>query len=438
MAADALYGPSGPGRPTGQRGQAPGGEEEKLPFEAFSPFLQAYGSGEAQGTARALEILDSAASSPGIETEDPLALAVCSLARAFDDYSRGEPASAASKAKPALMGFHSLGARRAEAKAHRLLGLSALAQSQVQEGADYLSNAYELAEDAHDPLECMLSAFAEAGALLVLGDLSRAGRRCSKVAEWARSAFRADWETACDFLAGRIAFELGRYEEAGECFGRVRSAARVYDEPGAACRAELWSARSAAYANDHGRARDLLGRHPDDAESIWFLAELCYFEGDNDAAAAVASRAARALPGRQYRSADAVDWSSGFEMLEGRCLGFTGSRSYLEDQVGAFAAFTSGLVDLRPELVLDIALRTREERLAALHPQAHLYHYYCYLDLAASGGGPLDPGTVLSKSFKALQTRTARMEEATLKDEYLEKNLWNREIMAAARRNKLI
>jgi tetratricopeptide (TPR) repeat protein len=336
------------------------------------------------------------------------------------------------------MGLHGLGARRAEARAHRILGLCALAQSQVQEGADYLSNAYELAEEASDALECMLSAFAEAGALLVLGDLKRSSQWGGKVADWARRTFRADWESACDFLAGRISFELGRYDEAGEGFGRVRAAARVYDEPSAALRAELWSARAAAYSGDHARARDLLARHPDDAEALWFLAELNLFEGDREAAATVSAQAFKALPGRSYRAADAVDWSSGYDFLEGRSLGFTGARSYLADQVGAFAAFTAGLVELKPELVLDIALRTREERLASLHPQAHLYHYYCYLDLAASGGGPLDPATVLSKSFKALQTRTARMEEASLKDEYLERNRWNREILAEARRHKLI
>lgn len=440
-AADALYGPSTAGNAAdiGSFRKVKGSEKaESLPFEAFSPFLQAYGTADERAAARALAILETASPTANNARGDPLAGAVCSLAKALDDYARGDILAALARTKPALMVFHGLGAGRAEARAHRLLGLCALAQSQVQEGAEYLSNAYELAEEAHDPLECMLSAFSEAGALIVLGDFRRASRRCEKVAEWARSAFRADWDTACDFLAGRVAFELGRYDEASEYFGKVRSAARVYDEPDAAKRAEIWSARSAAYEGNNGRARELLSLDEDDAESLWFLAELSYFEGDRKSASTLAARAVRALRSPAYRSADAVNWSSGFDMFEGRSLGFAGNRSYLADQVGAFAAFTAGLVELKPELVLDIALRTREERLAALHPQAHLYHYYCYLDLAAAGGGPLDPGTVLSKSFKALQTRTSRMEEATLKDEYLEKNRWNREILAEARRHKLI
>jgi hypothetical protein len=174
------------------------------------------------------------------------------------------------------------------------------------------------------------------------------------------------------------------------------------------------------------------------AEALWFRAELAYFSEDRRLAANLAAEALGHLPGPGYRSADALSWASGFDGLEARALGFAAGRSYLADQVGAFAAFTTGLVELKPEIILEIALRTREERLAVLHPQAHIYHYYCYLDLAAAGGGPLDAATVLSKAFKALQSRTTRMEGAALKDEYLEGNRWNREILVEARRHKLI
>jgi hypothetical protein len=426
-AADALYGLSLPA--------AEGKAAESAPIPGLSAFLTAYAAADPGAAEASLAAIEDKAMSP---SGDPLAAAIAALARAFDDYARGDPIAAVSRAKPALIGLHGLGARRAEARAHRLLGLCALAQSQVQEGADYLLNAYELAEEVPDPLECILSAYAEAGALLVLGDIKRAELMRGKAAEWARSAFRADWEAACDFLEGRIAFELGRSAKADEGFGRVRAAARVYDQPEAALRAEIWSGRTAAYAGDGGRARELLSRHPKDAEALWFLAELYYFEGNPAGAAEVSSHALALLESSSYHAADAMSWQSGFDCLEARSLGFVGSRSYLADQIGAFAAFTTALVELKPEPILEIALLTREERLATLHPEAHLYHYYCYLDLAAAGGGPLDPATVLSKAFKALQTRTARIDDASLKDEYLEGNRWNREILAEARRHKLI
>jgi hypothetical protein len=425
LAADSLHGVSA----------EPEGRSVREPFEGLGPFLAAYGASDERGVDRALAMLEGTTVAEGAA---PLEAAAADLARAFDAYARGEPAAAVAGAKSALIRLHDLGAPRAEVRAHRLLGLCALAQTQVQEGADYVSNAYELAEELPDPFECLYAAYAESGALLVLGDLKRADQFRRKAAEWASGSFRADWETACDFLAGRIAFELGRYEEAAEDFGKVRATARVYGGPASARRAEIWAGRTAAYSGDGGGARDLLGRHPTDAEALWFLAELSLFEGAREEAASLSARAMTLLPTRGYRSADAIDWTSGFECLEGRVLGFLGGRSYLSDQIGAFASFAAGLAGPRPELVLDIALRTREERLAALHPQAHLYHYYCYLDLEAAGGGSLDAATVLSKSFKALQTRTAHMEEAAMKNEYLERNRWNREILGAARRHKLI
>lgn len=425
VAADALFGPS----------EEADADPQPMPIEGLSAFLAASAAADAPAAEIALQALEGQALRPDA---DPLVATIAALSRAFDEYARGQVVAATTRTKPALIGLHGLGARRAEARAHRLLGLCALAQAQIKEGADYLSNAYELAEEAPDPLECILASYAEAGALLVLGDLRRASLRGAKAAEWARSAFRADWETACDFLAGRIAFELGRYAAAGEDFGRVRATSRVYGNPKAAIRAELWAGRAAAYAGDGGQARALLSRHGDDAEALWFLSELAFFEGNEAEAAAHAARALTRISPHPYQAADAALWTSGFDCLEARALGFVGQRSYLADQIGAFADFTASLGQKRIEPIFAIALRTREERLATLHPQAHLYHYYCFLGISASGGGPLEAATVFSKSFKALQTRTARMEEASLKNEYLENNRWNRLILDEARRHKLI
>ena len=422
-AADALYGPS----------ESTPYPEDPI-FEGISAFQAAYSANDEAGALGALLLLESSSPSHG---QDPLILAVGSLCKAYDEYARGAVQIAAARAKPALMGLHNLKARRTEARAHRLLGLCALAQGQIQEGADYLSNAGELAEEASDALEYILCAYSEAAALLLLGDFKRSLRKARKAAEWAAKSFRIDWESACDFLSGRIAFDLGRYAEAEESFGRIGTRARVYQNPEAEARAEIWSGRTAAYLNEGDRARGILGRRAEDAEALYFLAELAYFEGEPREAARLSAEALPRIKRPAYRSADVVCWDSGFDGLEARALGFLGDRSYLADQIGAFADFSAALGG-GSELIDGIARRTREERLASLHPQAHLYHYYCYLALMVSDCPPIDAATVLSKSFKALQDRTTHIEEAGLKDEFLEKNRWNRAILAEARRHKLI
>ncbi len=441
LAADELYGSgpadSGHGRPAPGRaaGIKANLQGDKPALAELSPFFRAYAAADAEGATVALDKLQAETQSAD---SDPLAVAMTALCSASDQYARGDLQSAATCTRPALIALHGLGARRAEARSHRLLGLLSLAQSQVQEGADYLENAYEIASDVPDPFECFGAAYSEAAALLVLGDLRKAESRGKTAAGWAARAFRSDWDAACAFLGGRIDFEFGRYQQAAERFRRVKAMALFYGLDDAAARAEIWAGRALAYAGKSAEARLLLTVHADDAEARWFCAELCNFEGDNRTAAKQAADAMSLIKKPAYQPADSISWNSGFESLESRALGFGQKRSYLEDQIGAFAAFSLALSGGGDIALGDLESRTREERLASMHPQVHLYHFYCYKALQATGSTILDQPTILSKSFKALQVRTTRMEEAPFKDEYLENNRWNKAICDEARKYKLI
>ena len=426
IAEDAIYGPS--------ERKGSGRFEHRL--EPLAAFLSAYAASDRGKSAAALAKLEEAAageSEPGPEA--------AALARAAFEYADAKPEVAASVAKEALMGLHAFGAPKAEARAHRLLGLCSLAQEQVQEGADYLSNAYDIAQAAPEPLECILSAISEAAADLALGDLGSAADRAEAAARWALGSFRADWESAAYFVKGRIDLEVGRCEAAEESFGRVRAVARVYGQAEAAKRAEIWSGRAAAAAGSGLRARELLERYSDDAEALWFLAELELWEGSPARATALASRALEEEERSPFASADAFDWGSGFASLEGRAVGFLEERTYLRDQIEAFLEYASGMA-ARPEEAIARAARladmAREDRLAALHPSAHLYLFYRYLILERATPSSMDGATALSKAFKALQVRAMHMGEAPLKDGFLEGNRWNRALVETARRRKLI
>ena len=424
VSADAVYGPS-----------LPPGEKPDSPLASYVPFLSAYSAGDRGASELALSELES-----NLFGGDPLAAWTAALARAALEYAARSPATAARRAKNALIGLQTLEAPRAEARAHRMLGLCALAQEQVQEGADYLANAYEIAEGIDDPLACILSAQAEATAHFVLGDMGKALVRTAVFSDRAARAFRSDWEMVGAFMEGRIAYELGAYPAAEEAFGRVRAQARVYGQPEAALRAELWIGRSASASGEAARAREILARASEDAEALWFLAELESWEGRRDEAAALAERAVALAPQPGFASADAFDWGSGFGSVEGRAVGFTAGRSYLADQILAFRDFCVGLASPNEahERADRLALQTREERLAVKHPSIHLYLFYRYLILKESEESSMDSATVLSKAFKALQLRSARMNDAIQKDAFLERNRWNRALLAYARAHKLI
>jgi hypothetical protein len=427
--ADALYGPS-----------EPGADKPDSPLAAYAVFLDAYAAGDGKAAELALSELEAGTRAAGASVEDRLASDMVSLSRAALEYAAQNPASAANKAKNALIDLHALGAQQSEARAHRILGLCALAQGQVQEGADYLANAFEIAESVGSPLCSILSAQAESAAYLVLGDIGRAQARTAVFVSRASTSFRSDWEMAGAFMEGRIAFELGAYAAAEEAFGRVRVLARVYRSLSAALRAEIWIGRAASCAGETERARSLLARGGDDPEALWFLAELEHWEGRRLEAASLIESAARVVSHPGFASADVFDWSSGFASIEGRAVGFAAGRSYAADQIAAFRDYCAALNSPTQarERAERLALQAREERLALTHPSIHLYLFYRYLILKEIGSGPMDAASVLSKAFKALQIRAGRMNDAVQKSSFMEKNRWNREILAEARRHKLI
>ena len=435
LAADALYGSS-------RSAAAPlGGERLQTRLEAYGGFLEAYAESDERGCHSAIAAIEQARL--GENSRAPLAEATETLARALDAYARGDAAAAALTTRPALIGLHSLGALRTEARAHRLLGLCSIATSQIQEGVGYLANAYELASLVPDSLESFFSAYAEAGANLVLGDIRRAAQRGAAAAAWAERSFRADWQAAIAFLDGRLAFEVGSYSSAEKAFDRACELTENFETQGASAlaRSTFWKGRSVAFAGDAERARAILrsgDKDPEDAEGLWFLAELSERAEDWETAARLSRAALNAAPRKEYRSADALLWDSGFESLEGRALGFCSNRSYLEDQLLAYSYFTKAMADKDASAVSAIAALTREERLAPMHPQAHAYLFYCWKILSVAKGGSLDSGTVLSKAFKALQVRAAHIDDATLKEGFYESNYLNHSLLATARTYKLI
>jgi len=428
VSADAVYGPSEP---------LSDGPDERF-LKPMADFLASYSASDREASIDALERLEADAT--GFGANDALAETAADLARAALEYSDGRLRNAAARAKNALIGLHALGAGKTEARAHRLLGLCALAQEQVQEGADYLSNAYDIASAFPEPLECILSAIAEAAAHFTLGDLGRARSRAGAAASWATSSFRPDWESVCAFIEGRAAFEVGRYDRAEESFGIVRSIARVYGQDEASRRAEIWTGHAAAFRGDVAGARRILRRFGDDAEALWFLAELEVWEGAPEKAMALTERALAVAPRRGFVSADAFDWSSGYASIEGRSVGFFAARTFLYDQIEAFSEFAAGMSDPGARGIASaerLASLAREDRLSTLHPSVHLYHFYRYLILERAAPSSMEGASALSKAFKALQLRSTKLEEAALKDGFLD-NRWNRVLLEAARSRKLI
>jgi tetratricopeptide (TPR) repeat protein len=425
IAADEAFGPSKADEP----------RLDPPHFAVYLPLVKAMALPDGEGVSEAIAAFAKAVADAGSPT---LETAILILSRSTYDYSRGESAAAATSVRQALMTLHKLGAHRTEARAHRLLGLCSLAARQVQEGCDYLTNAAEMADQVPDYLESFFAALSAAGASFTLGDLRRAMTWQERARVMASRAFRPDWELGSSFLAGRLAFELGQYGDAGEHFRKVAVSAQDLGNAEARLRAEVWIGRSAAYDGYRERAADILSARVDDAEAAWFLAESVAWNGHWNEAARLAESVPSLIQERKFHPIDLLSWASGFDFIEGPCMGF-GSRSpYLADQAAVFASYARAMASGDPASLHEITSRTRERRLATIHPQAHLYDFYAFTWCESVENPPSDPGTLLSRAWKSLQIRTMHLEEAGMKNQYLEANRWNREIVAAARARRLI
>ena len=421
--------------------QGPSIREENLTapdstFELCVPLFRSWTGFSGEEAAKCLEAFSAASTGASPASLDG---AMLSFARSIDAFCRAATKTDASPIRNAVIRFHEFGALRAEAKAHRLLGLAALTGGQIAEAADYLGNADELASSIPDDMESFLSSLAAAGALFTLGDIKRAGLRIERAEEAARASFRPDWALGSAFAAARLDFELGRYGAAAGTFEGIARKSEELGDAEASERAKIWAARAASWSGMSTRSRAVLALSPDDPEASWFLAEIASWEGDWKQAAILADRARATLVPRVWRPIDAISWKSGFDLLEGPCLGCWPSNSYLEDQIGAFATYAHAMAERDPARIVELAERSRDGRLAPIHhPQGHLFDWYAYVASGMLETPPIDPGTLLSRAWKSLQTRTLRIEEATLKTQFLEGNRWNREIVAAARARRLI
>lgn len=135
---------------------------------------------------------------------------------------------------------------------------------------------------------------------------------------------------------------------------------------------------------------------------------------------------------------DTVDWSSLYAEFEGRSLGFSDSSSPLATFVTALSLFARGLDERDAACAVELHALSRSERGSRHDPGMGTYCFFCYLLEERLPEPPVDRQTVLSRAFKLLQERSGRIEERSHRALYMEKNVWNRRLMEAAREHKFI
>lgn len=387
--------------------------------------------GEGDRAESKLEELEAPAARP------ELPKGMTELFRAEIALARRSFPDAARLAKDALLNARGQSVPKTEARAHRILGLCALARERPEEGVEYLGNAEEIAAVSYDDYERLVCQFYIAVAFFTSARLDKALRQIAQTQESAIRIFRRDWEAACIFLRARLFMELGRYEQALAEFLDIRAIARAYDFREADARAEIWSARALAYCGRQEEAQTVLARHGGDTEAAFFLAELELLRG-NPGKASELLDGLSALAHGGFDPAERIFWDSGYRGIERKAFGAAADYPYDTDLVRAYTFFARGLDKRDPECASALYRMTREEKIAQDHPAFPLYLYFCFLLLERLPEPPLDKGTVLSRAFKYLRERSGCIEDAVCGSDFLERNIWNRRLVEAARRYKLL
>ncbi|MGD9938467.1 MAG: tetratricopeptide repeat protein [Clostridia bacterium] len=410
------------------------------PSACILDFWTALTCGDAE-TARAA-LARSAKSSEG-----PHAATIQALMRTELAYAEGNIEDTALGARSALLSHSKDSPPKLEARAHRMMGLTALASERYADASDYLSNAQELAETAGDHYERMMSAYAKAITEFMTGSLVRSTSAADQAAVSAGYLFRMDGLGAIESLRGRIDLELGDYDKAAERYSRLEALGTKYSLPGVPARARIWQGRALAYAGDFSSAERILEPEAADTEARIFLGEMAILRGrPRDARTWLDRPVRQAFPDeeptpvrqRPFRPSDRFEWSSPFAEIEGRCIDFASGDTPLADLELALTLFATGLDERDAGCAESLHNLTRSRRAAKANPGMGTYCFFCYLLEERLPDPPVDKVTVLSRAFKVLQQRAGRIENRIQREQYMEKNVWNRRLLEAARTHKFI
>jgi tetratricopeptide (TPR) repeat protein len=352
--------------------------------------------------------------------------------------TRGETNIALQWAKKAQIQFQSCNAPAGEREATLEVGSVMLADGRLDEALEY----FNLAEQAA-AREASLSQLRLAGlrtaALFIQGNLSRAQTEALDGLARAGRLKRREWELALSFLAARIQFELGSYEQAARGFQEALAVEALYPAPAAREVLYAWLARALAYGGSPAEAQRVLSSLKENWEQCLFLAEACCFQREYSRALEHCGKALSVTQNPESFPGERFPWADGFAGMEGHCVILAKDGALSLRLIQGLQAYLWGLQGSVERAGEQLHAITRSGRIPETDPYQSLYHYWyaCILpDLRMEEMD--DRMTVLNKALQLLQQRASRIEDSTLRWHFLNNNHWNTGLFAEARQRKLI
>jgi len=384
---------------------------------------------------RVQRLLASISVAPSIEADVHLALGEFFLAR------RNYPEALTAVKRAVMMqqdGEGLAGYGRGTATSHLLMARIMLAQRRLNDAGQYLGFAREEAQ--RDEGTSLIARSLEGIRQFIVGNLTRAYRMIGDVTRPLLEGGYTDWYVLAEFLHGRINYELGEYEIAGDLFRGIRAYCEAIGLDAPVPAISAWERRSGYAVDGPPDRHSLVGDSgADSAEALLFSAEALTRAGRFDEALPLLE-AADALEGEVDRWPRlGVCWDNGFASVEDLVIADGRGSTELRRLIRSYYAWTLAHLNRQEEAVPIFYSLTRGSEGGAIDPYAGLYNYLYSCVLPAERSGDRDDRiTVLGKSVKLIQERTSRIDEYRDKMRFLKRNGWNQLLMREARKHNLV
>jgi tetratricopeptide (TPR) repeat protein len=325
--------------------------------------------------------------------------------------------------------------------AYRLFSLVNLSRQRIDDAIEYISFALDQAEKSGQHEEIVLTCYFASSIDLLNGNLSRSLRLASRAEETAFALGFVEWGMRARFLRARLFFEIGRYGEALDIFtslspGNNNEIARTID---------AWIYRTKNFLGLFSFLKDNTAFPGTDARI--FEIEAAYFSSDYKMAEVLAEEflSSAIPPPDNFFFTEQPDWRSGFSQCEYMFQSEEKPGTRLVQIYKSLAQCAlNPSVETRAEILGRMHRFMRDELLPDTDPNDAVYFYAWYRMLADSRGykgvpaTQVDLNTVVSMAYKRLQRRAGRIDDAEIKQAFLNLPKWNSALHQAAREYRLI
>ncbi|MDR0400769.1 MAG: hypothetical protein LBH51_07470 [Treponema sp.] len=322
------------------------------------------------------------------------------------------------------------------AQSNRLLSLVNIFKQRMGETVEYAGFAVENAEKFGNYEELPLALFYDAAVQFLHGNISQAQQSAEAAEIQAKKAGLMEWADRARFFRGKLAFDLGFYQDALQFFQDIAGSPAGNPSPEKMSLLEAWAYRARIYSQT-----SFLPGPGGNIDAELFKVEGAYLAGDYSLAADLAGDLAAALsetlPDELFIYTEQPDWRSGFSQCE---LLLLPPREIWGRMAAVYYALSlcRSSPKGRAEALGIMQRALRDERLSDADPWDSFYYYAWYQVLQESGAPQVDMNTAISMAFKQLQRRASRINDIKARQTYLTQPRWNGALSMAARKHRLI